>query len=64
MGLVLKMARQIIDGKPGNHYIQTLIILPKDLLTFSAFDVEILDGSASDKTDSKGEFLVYRIKKK
>ncbi|KAJ3006286.1 UNVERIFIED_CONTAM: hypothetical protein HDU68_004176, partial [Siphonaria sp. JEL0065] len=46
VGVSLGLARQIVDGKPGAHVVQSLVILPKDLISLSVANLEIAEVKA------------------
>ncbi|KAJ3024056.1 UNVERIFIED_CONTAM: hypothetical protein HDU68_008332 [Siphonaria sp. JEL0065] len=46
VGVSLCLARQIVDGKPGAHVVQSLVILPKDLISLSVANLEIAEVTA------------------
>ncbi|KAJ3120561.1 putative aminophospholipid-translocase, partial [Physocladia obscura] len=59
LGVVLSMARLIVDGKPAADFIESLIIMPKDLVVLSAANLEIDQNIPTNNTNAtpvKGGF--------
>ncbi|KAI8617552.1 LsmAD domain-containing protein [Chytriomyces sp. MP71] len=56
MGVILDMARLVVEGKPKGPVIQCLAILPKDLLSLSAYGLEVTDPTTNSDVGSKGGF--------
>ncbi|KAJ3130567.1 putative aminophospholipid-translocase [Physocladia obscura] len=52
LGVVLSMARLIVEGKPSSDFIESLIIMPKDLVALSVANLEIDQSILVDNTNA------------
>ncbi|KAJ3344612.1 hypothetical protein HDU83_004997 [Entophlyctis luteolus] len=60
-GVVLKMARQIIDGKPASDARDSLVIFPKDLIALSCVELEVANDPSNAGGSNKDSSIGSRV---